>query len=353
MPKPIRYERGWRVNFKSNGKRYRKRFSSWRRAQEYIEQVTAGEGLPLVASESIPNLIREYLRWSELIKKKSASTIRNYVQMLRVFRQWAESNKIQSPDELTVNQVRDFQAYYFENCPFYAKPNQRYERRSDGSATWNKYREALSAFFNWCVRREYMSENPIADPEFKIKTQKKPPRVLTKTEIKKLLGWFDKYDTSAEVPIGTFFRVLLYTGLRLSEATNLKWADVSIKRATITVTESKTNEYRVVPIHPDLRPYLNKLPTKQNVYIFDDGNDGKIYNDGHYWKILRRATQQTKIKPARVHDFRHTTAAHLCMSGIDIRTVQKILGHKDIRTTLKYGDLFPEHLQKAISRLRF
>jgi len=328
----------WHVYLRHQGKRYRRRFASRTAAENYINEITSGRP---PEPDELGSLLSQYHRWSESVKKKAPGTMRGQKQMLGIFEGW-----ISKPlNELTRKDMSEFQDYFFSNFPFNSKPN--YRISSTGEATWNKYQEAVSAFFNWCVRREYMDTNIIAGREFRAKPTKKPPRIPTKDEIAKLLEWFDDQGQI----ISTFFRTLLYTGMRLSEAVNLEWKDINLKRKLITTKNRKAKDYNTIPIHSELIKIIKKLPSGK--YVFDSGTGEPIYHPNHYWKILQKACRETGVKPMRVHDFRHATAGHLVMAGVDLVTVSRILGHSDIKQTMIYADLYPEHIQKAIERLKF
>jgi len=63
------------------------------------------------------------------------------------------------------------------------------------------------------------------------------------------------------------------------------------------------------------------------------------------------ALKRAKIKDFHFHDLRHTFGSHMVMQGIDLRTVQQIMGHRDIQTTMRYAHLSPEYVHEAIGRL--
>jgi site-specific recombinase XerD len=83
-------------------------------------------------------------------------------------------------------------------------------------------------------------------------------------------------------------------------------------------------------------------------YVFH-GPTGEMFTKTNYH--FTRAIKRAGIPHARFHDLRHTFASHLVMKGIDIRTVQELLGHKDMRMTLKYAHLAPDHVRKAVEVL--
>ncbi|MFH1116796.1 MAG: site-specific integrase [Pseudomonadota bacterium] len=68
---------------------------------------------------------------------------------------------------------------------------------------------------------------------------------------------------------------------------------------------------------------------------------------------FRNAVKRSRIPHVRFHDLRHTFASHLVMGGVDIRTVQELLGHRDIRMTMRYSHMAPDHMRKAVSVLDY
>ena len=68
---------------------------------------------------------------------------------------------------------------------------------------------------------------------------------------------------------------------------------------------------------------------------------------------FENALKRAGLSRVRFHDLRHTFASHLVMGGVDIRTVQELLGHKDIRMTMRYSHLAPDHMRKAVGILDY
>ena len=354
MAKPIRYKHGWRVNFRHKGQKYRKRFAGGPEAkgiaEEYIERITAGD-FPQGDFRQLEQIILEYHRWSEKIKGKADSTMWHQRHVLSVLSEWMKARSLELI-RFSQNEMRQFQDYYFRHAPFYRKKNYR-PRSSSHRATWNYWRQCVSAFFAWCIRLGYMDSNPATASEFKLKTDTQPIRIIKPDELRKIFEFLDEYDQHARVPYGTFFRCLLYTGMRRNELVNLKWQDVSLRKRKITVVASKTGQPRTIPISSKLLPYLESLLTRDNTYLFDSGRNEPLYRSNRYWKILRMATGAAGLRDIRIHDLRHTFAANLAMASVPIGIIQKLLGHKHLKYTQIYIDFYPERFQESIERLDF
>lgn len=141
----------------------------------------------------------------------------------------------------------------------------------------------------------------------------------------------------------------LNTGMRRSEILSLKWSDVDLRNHNLTLSETKNNELRIIPINDPLCETLNGLPRYfKSDYVFfnKDGDRLKTIRTG-----FEKAVKRAGIENFTFHDLRHTFASHLVMAGVDIRTVQQLLGHKEIKMTMRYSHLSPSHLADAVHRL--
>jgi len=113
---------------------------------------------------------------------------------------------------------------------------------------------------------------------------------------------------------------------------------------------TKNGERREIPINDTVRKELQSLTRRLDVpYVFYDSKTGKPY--GEIKKSFASACRRAGIKDFRFHDLRHTFASHLVMSGVDLTTVKELLGHKDIRMTLRYAHLAPSHKVRAVNIL--
>ena len=143
----------------------------------------------------------------------------------------------------------------------------------------------------------------------------------------------------------------LNTGMRKSEVLNLKWFDnVDLKRGSIHLAKTKNGEPRDIPINGTVRFVLQQIPRRIDVpYVFFDPFNGKPYKDVR--NSFQSALRKAGIRDFRFHDLRHTFASHLVMAGVDLKTVQELLGHKRISMTLRYSHLAQEHKEKAVNVL--
>jgi site-specific recombinase XerD len=151
--------------------------------------------------------------------------------------------------------------------------------------------------------------------------------------------------------------VSLKTGLRRGELFALEWGDVDFDSGLIRVRDSKNGQARHIPMGAKVRHALRTqkqrgrrlIDGKMSPFVFPASNGGprKTIRNG-LEESLKRAGVNRHIRP---HDLRHTFASHLVMKGVDLRTVAELMGHRDIRVTMRYAHLAPDHLRAAVSVL--
>ena len=140
-------------------------------------------------------------------------------------------------------------------------------------------------------------------------------------------------------------RLLLLTGCRLSEIQFL-WCD-QVKEDCIKLRETKTGP-KAVQLPPPARTVLNALP-RTGPFVFPNRRGDEPMTDlGHRWNKLRALAG---LDDVRVHDCRHTLASHAVMSGLDLYTVGRLLGHADTGSTERYAHLADEHVREAAGRI--
>jgi integrase len=213
-------------------------------------------------------------------------------------------------------------------------------------STVNKELSALNAMLNRAVEWGYIEKNPASSVK-KLKEIMPVPRFLSLEECRRLLE-------SATGHVYHIVATALYTGMRLSELLNLEWQDIDFKNQSIRVDNksdhhTKNYEPRSVPMNSYLSSVLKKIPRHlKSSYVFCTTNGEKFTKIRNGFNAtLKRA----EIEHCRFHDLRHTFASHLVMDGCDLRTVQQLLGHKDIKMTMRYSHLSKEHLRKAVEML--
>jgi integrase len=172
--------------------------------------------------------------------------------------------------------------------------------------------------------------------------------------------------------------VSLNTGLRRGELTSLTWADINLERKVLTVRAgyAKSGKARHIPLNSEAVDVLKRYkkqhegevrrraeldrdrvpvsrqtdksppkPTSENAL------SGRLFAVQSIKKAWGALMADAKLQDFRWHDLRHTFASKLVMAGVDLNTVRELLGHADIRMTLRYAHLAPEHKAAAVEKL--
>ena len=170
---------------------------------------------------------------------------------------------------------------------------------------------------------------------FKLHEQRE--RYLSRDEAQRLMRALEKSDRSEAFAI----RLLLLTGARKSEILKARWENVRLDQRLLTVPLSKSGKPRHIPLSDEAIAVIRTIPRQPgNPWLFPGHAPGKPLSDLYlFWNRLRRSMGLADV---RIHDLRHTFASFLVNAGHSLYEVQKLLGHSDPRTTMRYA-----HLEQA------
>ncbi len=241
-----------------------------------------------------------------------------------------------SPDQLGLDHIRDYQAHLFRVRKL--KP-----------ATVTVRLAALRFLFVDVLKRPWA----VADTPY----PKRPdvlPLVLSQDEVARLID-------AALTPVHRVVLMTLYaTGLRRAELTQIKVSDIDTKQMVIHVVGGKGRKDRDVMLSPklldELRLYWRGLHHKPCTWLFPGGRwHGRTeqpMSDKVVWYACEQAAKRAGIgKPVHPHTLRHSFATHLLEAGVDLRTIQLLMGHSDLKATTVYLHLSHRHLQATTSPL--
>jgi len=253
------------------------------------------------------------------VRNYSKQTIDSYVRSVAAFARHFG----RSPAELNAEDVRSYQVHLVE------------ERRIS-SSTLNGTTSALRFLYGVTLEGKVSVEHiPTARKE------KKLPVVFSPGELKVFFSGVDNPK----------HRTLLYTvyaaGLRLSEALSLRAEDIDSARGLIRVRSGKGNKDRYTILSPSLlkalRAYWRAWQPK--AWLFPRWNSEKQLTTGAVQRVCFRTRKKVGInKPISPHTLRHCFATHLLEAGLDLRTIQVLLGHENIDSTSRYLRVAPEGL---------
>lgn len=260
------------------------------------------------------------------VRNYSPRTIKNYVGAVAAFARYFRK----SPEELGPEHVRGYQLYMIDEKHY----------------SWSHFNNAVCAirfFYRVTLEKDWMIKHlPYG------KRPKTLPVVLSREEVLRLF----------EAIPQLHYRIMLMTaysaGLRVSEVARLRVGDIDRERMLIRVRQGKGKKDRYVPLSPTLLEVLGgcaKL-AEPTAWLFPG------YRAGHY--ISPRTVERACTKaasaaglPKRIamHTLRHSFATHLLEAGIDLRTIQMLLGHKRLETTSIYTHVTETRLRSVTSPL--
>ena len=145
----------------------------------------------------------------------------------------------------------------------------------------------------------------------------------------------------------------LNTGMRQGEVFNLRWPQCDLARALLTIKgeSAKSGKVRHIPLNEEavsaLREWRKQQPDDSGLVFH--GQNGLPFNNVK--KAWAKVLTDAKIDNFRWHDMRHHFASRLVMEGVDLNTVRELLGHADLKMTLRYAHLAPEHKAAAVAKL--
>jgi len=225
-----------------------------------------------------------------------------------------------------------------EVSPLDIEKYKRQRREEVSPATINRELSGLRNMYNRAIEWGMTEKNPVKGVKF-FRENEGRLRFLGKEEIKRL------YDACPDY-LKPIVALAVSTGMRKGEILGLKWLDVDFRRRIIIILKTKGQKKREIPIGLGISRLLlrqRKYPDSPHVFCREDGRPV-----GSFRKAFDRVLKRAGIRDFTFHDLRHTFASHLVMRGVDLKTVQEIMGHSSFVTTLRYAHLAESHKRKAM-----
>jgi integrase/recombinase XerD len=212
---------------------------------------------------------------------------------------------------------------------------------------------AIRSFLSYMLREGKIKEDPSEEVELP-KVARKLPRVLTTEEIDELLELPARSDTPIAMRDRAMLELAYASGMRVSELVALKMADLSIPTGEVRCI-GKGNRERIIPLsatavqalqeYLDLsRPHLAR--TAQQDYLFLNRRGRPMTRQG-FWLMLKKYAEEIGLYEITPHTLRHTFATHALQRKVNLRAVQRVLGHASIATTQIYTHLATGQLHEA------
>jgi integrase/recombinase XerD len=269
------------------------------------------------------------LKQQLVLKAYSASTIRTYGSEMAQFLVAARSHPV---DDFDVVRIKAYMQYCFEQLNI-------------SENTMHSRINTLKFYYEQVLYREkFFWEIP------RPKKQLQLPRFFSQDEVAAIIN------TTANIKHKTMLMLCYSTGLRVSEVVALKTRNIDSKRMCILVQQAKGKKDRIVPLSPVLlvmlREYATGYTPSVKGFLFEGIAKGEAYSARSLQEVLHQAKERALVfKPGGVHALRHSFATHLLDRGTDISMIQKLLGHSDIKTTLRYLHTTNKDIMNIVSPL--
>jgi integrase/recombinase XerD len=280
------------------------------------------------------------------LKNYSEYTVKGRRVHINFFLDWATERGITEPVEVTRTVLERYQKHVFE----YRKKN----GEPLGFTGQHDRLVPLRVWFKWMARTHHILHNPASELELPRTGHRLPKAVLSAAEVEQIM-----LQTNVHDALGLRDRAILETfystGMRRLELATLKLWDVDLERSTVTVRQGKGKKDRMIPLGDrtalwvrkyldESRPQLVSEPDDKIVFL---SNAGEPFSLDHLSDLVRTYVDAANIgKRGACHMFRHTMATLMLEGGADIRFIQAMLGHADLKTTQIYTHVAIRQLQE-------
>ena len=312
-----------------------------------------------------PQILRDFLTYHENIKGQSPRTISEYYLDLRMFLRFIRLMRNDMPlntpledipikdigldfvGSITTSEVFDFLSYLANDRPL--NPDSVYTEYGIEPSARSRKLSAIKSFYKYLtVRTKQLQENPVADLEYP-KLRKSLPKYLTISQASALLQAVSGQNAKRDYAILMLF---LNCGIRRSELVGLNISDVYEDRIRVI---GKGNKERIVyfgsACHKAIEAYMeerNQIVLTDNRALFGSRNGNRISVTAVH-RLVEKALSKAGLDATQfsAHKLRHTAATMMLSGGVDIKTVQEVLGHENLNTTQIYTHIESTELKLA------
>jgi len=297
--------------------------------------------------DNLQKLISHFLEYLEIEKGSSKLTIRNYRHYLEVFEKWYTTTLPgKTVEDLNLALIRKYRVYLADKVDEKANPLQK--------VTQNYYVIALRSFLRFLARNDIktLDSSKIELP----KTESRSLKFLDREQVERLVTMPNTAE-EAGVRDRAILELLFSTGLRVSELVKLNHEHINLERREFGII-GKGGRARVVFISDRAADWVERylaMRTDGFKPLFirysrgveeEDGGEKMRLTVRTIERIVKKYTLMARLPvDATVHTMRHSFATDLLMNGADLRSVQEMLGHKNIATTQIYTHITNKQLR--------
>ncbi len=226
-------------------------------------------------------------------------------------------------------------------------------------STISRKMSALSHFFIFLLEENIIKSNPIHELDLP-KQIKKLPKILSVDQVEKLIKSSREDQSINGIRLNTMIEILYATGIRVSELVEMKLSATYAEKNFLLI-QGKGNKERLVPISKNTEDRIKDYLKIRNEFINNDTESKWLFpskqsSKGHitrqrFNQLLQTLCERVNLNNIRIspHKLRHAFATHLLANGVDLRSLQQMLGHADISTTQIYTHVLKDRLKKLVS----
>ena len=226
-------------------------------------------------------------------------------------------------------------------------------------STISRKMSALSHFFIFLLEENMIKRNPINELDLP-KQIKKLPKILSVDQVEKLIKSSREDQSINGIRLNTMIEILYATGIRISELVEMKLSATYAEKNFLLV-QGKGNKERLVPISENTEDKIKDFLKIRNKFLNNDSESKWLFpskqsSKGHitrqrFNQLLQTLCERVNLNNIRIspHKLRHAFATHLLANGVDLRSLQQMLGHADISTTQIYTHVLKDRLKKLVS----
>lgn len=226
-------------------------------------------------------------------------------------------------------------------------------------STISRKMSALSHFFIFLLEENIIKSNPIHELDLP-KQIKKLPKILSVDQVEKLIKSSREDQSVNGIRLNTMIEILYATGIRVSELVEMKLSATYAEKNFLLI-QGKGNKERLVPISENTEDKIKDYLKIRNEFINNDTDSKWLFpskqsSKGHitrqrFNQLLQTLCERVNLNNIRIspHKLRHAFATHLLANGVDLRSLQQMLGHADISTTQIYTHVLKDRLKKLVS----
>ena len=226
-------------------------------------------------------------------------------------------------------------------------------------STISRKMSALSHFFIFLLEENIIKSNPIHELDLP-KQIKKLPQILSVNQVEKLIKSSREDQSINGIRLNTMIEILYATGIRISELVEMKLSATYAEKNFLLI-QGKGNKERLVPISENTEDKIKDYLKIRNEFINNDTESKWLFpskqsSKGHitrqrFNQLLQTLCERVNLNNIRIspHKLRHAFATHLLANGVDLRSLQQMLGHADISTTQIYTHVLKDRLKKLVS----